>query len=77
MTDNIAEMSAAALRDAKANLDETIAIVSEKSEETLDALRAVSDALTDRARGELQRRPIVTLAVAVGVGFLIGAAWRR
>jgi hypothetical protein len=77
MTDNIAETSAAALRDAKANLDETIAIVSEKSEETLDALRGVRDALTDRVGGELQRRPIVTLAVALGVGFLRGATWRR
>jgi ElaB/YqjD/DUF883 family membrane-anchored ribosome-binding protein len=77
MTENIADTGAAALREAKASLDETIEMVGEKSGEALEALREVSEVLTDRVEGALQRRPIVTLAVALGVGFLIGAAWRR
>jgi ElaB/YqjD/DUF883 family membrane-anchored ribosome-binding protein len=72
-----AAAGAAALREAKASLDDTIALVGEKGEEALDSLREVGDTLVEGIEDALQRRPIVTVGIAIGIGFLLGTAWRR
>jgi ElaB/YqjD/DUF883 family membrane-anchored ribosome-binding protein len=75
-SDNLAAGSAA-LRGAKANIDDTIAMVGEKGEEALQNLRGVGETLVEGIEDALHERPIVTVGVAIGVGFLLGAAWRR
>jgi len=77
MTDDFVATGTAALHSAKANLDDTVAMVGEKSEQALDGMREIGQSLTEGIEAALHRRPIVTVAVAVGVGFLVGAAWRR
>jgi ElaB/YqjD/DUF883 family membrane-anchored ribosome-binding protein len=67
----------AALREAKANIDDTIAMVGERGEEALQSLRGVGETLAEGIEDALHERPIVTVGVAIGVGFLLGAAWRR
>ena len=75
-SNNLAAGSAA-LREAKANIDDTIAMVGEKGEEAMDSLRGVGETLVEGIEDALHERPIVTVGVALGVGFLLGAAWRR
>ena len=45
--------------------------------EAVDAFRDVADTFGDAVEDSLKRRPYATLAVAAGIGFLFGAAWRR
>jgi ElaB/YqjD/DUF883 family membrane-anchored ribosome-binding protein len=45
--------------------------------EAIDAFREVADTFGDAIDDSLKRRPYATLAVAAGIGFLFGAAWKR
>jgi ElaB/YqjD/DUF883 family membrane-anchored ribosome-binding protein len=45
--------------------------------EAVDAFRDVADTFGDAIDDSLKRRPYATLAVAAGIGFLFGAAWKR
>jgi len=45
--------------------------------EALEAVRDVGDNVVDAIDDSLKRRPYTTLAIAVGIGFLFGATWRR
>ena len=45
--------------------------------EAVDAFRDVADTFGDAVEYSLKRRPYATLAVAAGIGFLFGAAWKR
>ena len=38
-----------------------------------DTASSVGDALADA----IEERPLATVAIAMGIGFLIGVAWRR
>jgi ElaB/YqjD/DUF883 family membrane-anchored ribosome-binding protein len=39
--------------------------------------RKAGDDLTEAIEGSIHARPYTTLAVAAGIGFLVGASWRR
>jgi ElaB/YqjD/DUF883 family membrane-anchored ribosome-binding protein len=45
--------------------------------EAVDAFRDVADTFGDAVDDSLKRRPYATLAVAAGIGFLFGVAWKR
>ena len=40
-------------------------------------MRDVGDTMKDALDESISKRPYTTLALAVGVGFLLGATWRR
>jgi ElaB/YqjD/DUF883 family membrane-anchored ribosome-binding protein len=42
-----------------------------------DSAREVRDTLSDALEESVQERPLATLAMAIGVGFVLGAMWRR
>jgi len=42
-----------------------------------DAVRDVRDTFTDAIEESVQERPLATLAMAMGIGFVLGAMWRR
>ena len=62
---------------AKASVDGTLSDMQDKGRETVDAFRDVADTFGDAIDDSLKRRPYATLAIVAGLGFLIGAAWRR
>jgi ElaB/YqjD/DUF883 family membrane-anchored ribosome-binding protein len=49
----------------------------DKGMEAVEAVREVGDNVVDAIDESLKRRPYTTLALAVGIGFLFGATWRR
>jgi ElaB/YqjD/DUF883 family membrane-anchored ribosome-binding protein len=49
----------------------------EKGYDAMTAFSDVADTFGDALDDSLRRRPYATLAVAAGIGFLFGAAWRR
>jgi ElaB/YqjD/DUF883 family membrane-anchored ribosome-binding protein len=59
-----------AYKRAKKNFDA-------KTGEAADAVRDVRDTFADAIEESVQERPYATLAIALGIGFVIGATWRR
>jgi ElaB/YqjD/DUF883 family membrane-anchored ribosome-binding protein len=55
-------------------LDDTLSDVGERGRE---ALTDVSEHLSEALQESLHEHPLTTVALAVGLGFLFGTAWRR
>jgi len=56
------------------DLDETMSDVGERGRE---ALSDVSEHLSEALQESIEQHPLATIAFAVGLGFLVGTAWRR
>ena len=50
---------------------------SARGQEAVNAVREVGDTMVDAIDESLTKRPYTTLALAVAIGFLFGATWRR
>ena len=62
------------VRELRENLNDTVSDASEKGRE---AFGEVTDTLGEAVETSLREHPITTVALAVGLGFLVGTAWRR
>ena len=56
------------------DLDDTLSEVGERGRE---ALSDVSDRVGEALQESVQEHPLTTIALALGLGFLFGATWRR
>jgi ElaB/YqjD/DUF883 family membrane-anchored ribosome-binding protein len=81
LTTQIADIFAAkgnaAWGRARSNVEGVMSDVSAKGQEAVDAVREVGDNVVDAVDDSLRKRPYTTLAIAVAIGFLFGATWRR
>jgi len=82
--DSLQEAGDEALTEAKAqirrikdNVDGIISSAGEKGADATRAVREVTDNVGSAVEESLRARPFATLAVAIGVGFIFGMAWRR
>ena len=86
--DDLASKGATAVREVNANVEGLIADAGEKGQqalnyagqkgqEAMDNVREAGDTLTVAIERSVTKRPYTTLALAVGLGFLFGAIWRR
>ncbi len=55
-------------------LDETLSDMGERSRE---ALTDIYDRVGEAVQDSVQEHPLATIALALGLGFLFGATWRR
>jgi ElaB/YqjD/DUF883 family membrane-anchored ribosome-binding protein len=62
---------------AGSNVESMISDAQDKGMEALDAVREVGNNVVEAIDDSLAKRPYTTLLLAVGIGFLFGAAWRR
>jgi len=70
VVDLLSAKGGAAYKRVKKNFDATTG-------EAADAVRDVRDTFADAIDESIQERPYTTLALAVGIGFVMGAMWRR
>jgi ElaB/YqjD/DUF883 family membrane-anchored ribosome-binding protein len=77
LADNLASTGNSAWNLAKTNLEGAVSDVGSKGQEAVDAVRDVGDNMVDAIDQSLRTRPYTTLALAIGIGFLFGATWRR
>ncbi len=77
LADILAAKGGQAWSRAKSNVEGIMSDASAKGQEAVDAVREVGDNVVDAIDESLKRRPYTTLALAVGIGFLFGATWRR
>ena len=75
--DILASRGNAAWQKAKSNIGGVISDAESKGMEAVGAVREVGDNMVDAIDESLKKRPYTTLALAVGIGFLFGATWRR
>ncbi len=75
--DLLAAKGNAAWRQAKSHIGGVMSDAEAKGQEAVDAAREIGDNAVDAIDGLLKRRPYTTLALALGIGLLFGATWRR
>jgi ElaB/YqjD/DUF883 family membrane-anchored ribosome-binding protein len=75
--DILTAKGSAAWSRARTNIEGVMSDAGAKGQEAVDAVRDVGDNLLDAVDESLQKRPYTTLVLALGIGFLFGATWRR
>jgi ElaB/YqjD/DUF883 family membrane-anchored ribosome-binding protein len=68
--DLLSAKGSAAYKRARKRLDSTVG-------DATNAARDVRDTFADTIEESVQEHPFATLAMALGVGFVLGAMWRR
>ena len=64
-------------KQARANVDSTVDDMSERAGAMMDAAHDAASSLEETLEDVITQRPLATVGLALGLGFLIGAAWRR
>ena len=75
--DILAAKGGDAWRHARSNIDGVVTDAQAKGSEAVGAVRDVSDNLVNALDQSLKRNPYTTLALAIGLGVLFGATWRK
>ena len=64
-------------KQARANVDSAVDDMSERSGAMMDAAHDAASSMEESLEEIITERPLATVGLALGLGFLIGAAWRR
>jgi ElaB/YqjD/DUF883 family membrane-anchored ribosome-binding protein len=64
-------------KQARANVDTAIDEASERGSAMLDAAQDAAGTLEETLEEVITQRPLATVGLALGLGFLIGVMWRR
>jgi ElaB/YqjD/DUF883 family membrane-anchored ribosome-binding protein len=75
--DVLAAKGGDAWRNARSNIDDVVTDAQAKGSEAVGAVRDVSDNMVKALDQSLKRNPYTTLALAIGLGVLFGATWRK
>ena len=62
---------------ARANMDSAIGEVSERGSAAMDAAQDAAISIEETLEDVITKRPLATVGIALGLGLLIGATWRR
>jgi ElaB/YqjD/DUF883 family membrane-anchored ribosome-binding protein len=64
-------------KQVRANAGAAIDDVSERSGAMMDAAQDAASSIEETLEDAITQRPLATVGLALGIGFLIGVAWRR
>jgi ElaB/YqjD/DUF883 family membrane-anchored ribosome-binding protein len=64
-------------KQARANVDSALDDASERGGAMMDAAQDAAMSIEESLEDVIAQRPLATVGIALGIGFLIGAAWRR
>jgi ElaB/YqjD/DUF883 family membrane-anchored ribosome-binding protein len=64
-------------RQARDNMDATFDDVSDRGSAMMSAAQDAAGSIEESLEDVITQRPIATVGLALGLGFLIGAMWRR
>ena len=62
---------------ARANAEQAVDDMSERGSAMMDAAHDAASSLEETLEDAITQRPLATVGVALGLGFLIGLTWRR
>ena len=64
-------------KEARANVDQVVSDASERSGAIMDAAQDAAYSIEESLEDAITQRPLATVGLAIGIGFLIGVTWRR
>jgi ElaB/YqjD/DUF883 family membrane-anchored ribosome-binding protein len=64
-------------KQARANVDAAIDEASERGSAVFEAAQDAAGSIEETLEDVITHRPLATVGLALGLGFLIGATWRR
>jgi ElaB/YqjD/DUF883 family membrane-anchored ribosome-binding protein len=64
-------------KQARANVDTAVDDISERGGAMMDAAQDAVHSIEETLQDVITQRPLATMGLALGLGFLIGATWRR
>ena len=64
-------------KQARANVDSAVEDVSERGSAMMGAAHDAAVSIEETLEDVITQRPLATVGLAIGLGFLIGATWRR
>ena len=64
-------------KQARANAEQAVDDMSERGGAMMDAAQSAASSIEESLEDVITQRPLATVGLAIGVGFLIGAMWRR
>jgi ElaB/YqjD/DUF883 family membrane-anchored ribosome-binding protein len=64
-------------RQARDNVDSAMDEAAERGGAVMDAAQDAAYSIEETLEDAITQRPLATVALALGLGFLVGAAWRR
>ena len=64
-------------RQARANVDSAVDDLSERGGAVMDAAQDAARSIEETLEDVVTQRPLATVALVLGLGFLIGVTWRR
>ncbi|QIG95360.1 MULTISPECIES: DUF883 family protein [unclassified Bradyrhizobium] len=64
-------------KDARANAESTLDDMSERGSAMMGAAQDAASSIEESLEDMITQRPLATVGLALGLGFLIGVAWRR
>jgi ElaB/YqjD/DUF883 family membrane-anchored ribosome-binding protein len=64
-------------KQARANLEPMVDDLSERGSAALDAAQEAAASVSETLEDAIAERPLATIGLALGLGFLIGLTWRR
>ncbi len=64
-------------KQARENVDSVVSDVQDRGSAALDAAEDAAYSLEETLEDVIQQRPLATVGLALGLGFLIGVTWRR
>lgn len=65
------------VKQARARMDSVMSDVSERGNAAFDAAQDAAYSWEESLEDAIQQRPLATVGLALGLGLLIGATWRR
>jgi ElaB/YqjD/DUF883 family membrane-anchored ribosome-binding protein len=64
-------------KQARANVDDAVDDMSERGSAMMDAAQDAAHSIEESLEEVIAQRPLATVGLALGLGFLIGVTWRR
>ena len=64
-------------KQARANVDSAVEDISERGSAVVGAAQDTVSSIEETLEDVIQQRPLATVGLALGLGFLIGLTWRR
>ena len=64
-------------KQARANVDSAVDDMSERGGAMMEAAQDAAHSIEETLEDVITQRPLATVGLAIGLGFLIGATWRR
>lgn len=76
-TDTARKQARRGYREARANVDAAVGDMSERGSAVMDSARDAATSIEKTLEDAITQRPLASMGLALGIGFLIGVTWRR